>query len=106
MRERALIHVAGPAGAGKTAFIEALLAEGHALILAARCRRDDSLHQPRETAPSAHPELRRYRQAGATCGCRKPVPLGKCLAERGRAFGAWPAGGALSGGGMIFGLWA
>lgn len=66
MRERALIHVAGPAGAGKTAFIEALLAEGHALILAARCRRDDGLHQPQETAPSAHPELRRYRQAGAT----------------------------------------
>jgi hypothetical protein len=66
MRERALIHVAGPAGAGKTAFIEALLAEGHALIVAARCRRDDSLHRPWETAPSAHPELRRYQQAGAS----------------------------------------
>lgn len=69
MRERALIHVAGPAGAGKTAFLEALLADlvdRGALVLAARCARDDRLRAPRETAPKAHPELRRYLEAGAT----------------------------------------
>jgi hypothetical protein len=65
VRERALIHVAGPAGAGKTAFIERLAAESDASILVARCLRDDTLRQPQETAPRMNPELRRYRQAGA-----------------------------------------
>ena len=65
MRERAIIHVAGPAGSGKTAFIEAVLAATEALILAVRCIRDDSLAEPRESASRTHPELRRYRQAGA-----------------------------------------
>lgn len=65
MRERAIIHVAGPAGSGKTAFIEAVLAAADALTLAARCSRDDTLPEPRETASRTHPELRRYRQAGA-----------------------------------------
>ncbi len=69
MRQRALVHVAGPAGAGKTAFAEALLADlvgRGACVLAARCVRDDRLRAPRETAPKAHPELRRYLEAGAT----------------------------------------
>jgi hypothetical protein len=69
MRERALIHVAGPAGAGKTTFVEALIADLHdrgAFVLAARCVRDDRLRAPRETASKAHPELRRYLEAGAT----------------------------------------
>jgi hypothetical protein len=66
VRERALIHVAGPRGAGKTTFIEAMLGDTGALVLAARCIRDDALRQSRETAPKAHPELRRYREAGAT----------------------------------------
>ena len=65
MIERSLIHVAGPEGAGKTAFVEALLAGGRTLVLVARCRRDDTLGQAQETAPRSHPELRRYRQAGA-----------------------------------------
>lgn len=38
--ERALIHVAGPARSGKTAFIEAMLAGSDALVLAARCVQD------------------------------------------------------------------
>jgi hypothetical protein len=66
MRERVLIHVAGPQGAGKTTFIEAVLEPG-GLILAARCVRDDSLRRSREDTPTSHPELRRYRAAGA-CG--------------------------------------
>jgi hypothetical protein len=69
MRQRALVHVAGPAGAGKTAFVEALirdLGDRGDLVLAARCVRDDRLRAPRETAPKAHPELRRYLEAGAT----------------------------------------
>jgi len=63
--ERALIHVAGPRGSGKTTFIEAMLGGLDELVLAARCIRDDALREPRETAPKTHPELRRYRQAGA-----------------------------------------
>lgn len=66
MRERALIHVGGPKGAGKTAFIERVLGGAGEWILAARCVRDDSLRQARETTPKSHPEIRRYREAGAT----------------------------------------
>ncbi|MGH9010656.1 MAG: hypothetical protein ACRDYF_12530, partial [Acidimicrobiia bacterium] len=65
MRERGFIHVTGPAGSGKTAFIEAVLATTDALILAARCSRDDALPEPQESASPTHPELRRYRHAGA-----------------------------------------
>jgi hypothetical protein len=35
-------------------------------VLAARCLRDDSLRRSRETSPKTHPELRRYREAGAS----------------------------------------
>ncbi len=65
MIERALIHVAGPGGAGKTTFVEAMLGSIDRLTLAARCMRDDSLREWRETAPKSHPELRRYAKAGA-----------------------------------------
>jgi RecA/RadA recombinase len=68
VRERALIHIGGPPGAGKTTFIETAIANaGERVIIAARCRRDDSLSQPRESLPKTDPELRRYRAAGA-CG--------------------------------------
>jgi hypothetical protein len=63
--ERALIHVAGPARSGKTTFIEAMLTGSDALVIAARCVRDDTLRQLRQTTPGSHPELRRYREAGA-----------------------------------------
>ena len=66
MRERALIHVDGSRRAGKTTFIEAMIRDIDAFVLAARCIRDDALRQSREAAPKAHPELRRYRKAGAS----------------------------------------
>ena len=65
MIERAFVHVGGPPDSGKTTFIEAMLAGAGALTLAARCRRDDTLDEAQEDAPRTHPELRRYRQAGA-----------------------------------------
>lgn len=66
MRQRAIIHVAGPTGAGKTAFVEAVLGATEDFVIAARCMRDHSLRRWRETAPKTHPELRRYRRAGAS----------------------------------------
>ena len=66
MRQRAFIHVAGSAGAGKTAFVEALLCSLGEEIICVRAVADDSLRSPRETRPKSHPELRRYRQAGAS----------------------------------------
>jgi hypothetical protein len=65
MRERAFVHVAGPPGSGKTTFIEAILKSVDGPVLAARCIRDDALRQAQETAPKDHPELWRYKQAGA-----------------------------------------
>ncbi|MHB1598945.1 MAG: hypothetical protein ACYCXY_08680, partial [Acidimicrobiales bacterium] len=63
--ERAFVHVGGPAGSGKATFIEAMLAGAGVLTLVARCLRDDTLARAREDTPRSHPELRRYRQAGA-----------------------------------------
>ena len=65
MIERALIHVAGPQNTGKTKLIEQVLRAFDGMVLAARCVRDDSLRRSREAAPKRHPELRRYREAGA-----------------------------------------
>ncbi len=65
MRQRAIIHVAGPEGAGKTTFIESVLQRVDPPILVARCRRDNRLAEPKETSPRTEPELRRYREAGA-----------------------------------------
>ena len=65
MRCRALIHVAGPKGAGKTALIERLLSARLGLALCVRAERDADLRTEKSTAPATHAELRRYRQAGA-----------------------------------------
>ena len=65
MRQRALVHVGGMPGAGKTTLVEAIIADIGASVMAARCVRDDSLAESRETSPTTHPELRRYRGAGA-----------------------------------------
>ena len=66
MRERTIVHVAGPPGCGKTTFIESVLGAVGGLIVAARCVRDDTHRHALETAPRTHPELRRYRDAGAS----------------------------------------
>jgi hypothetical protein len=65
MIQRALIHVQGPDGCGKTAFVEALLAAGDAPMIVGRCTRDDSVRRIRESSPRRDPELQRYRRAGA-----------------------------------------
>jgi hypothetical protein len=65
LRQRAIIHVAGPEGAGKTTFIETVLQRVDPPILVARCRRDDRLAEPKETSARREPELRRYLHAGA-----------------------------------------
>ena len=74
MIERALIHVGGPAGSGKTTFIEAMLTGTDALVIAARCVRDDTLRQFLETTPRSHPELRRYHEAGAIAAALLTFP--------------------------------
>jgi hypothetical protein len=66
MRERALIHVAGPAGAGKTTFVERLLEAKIALALCVRAEREENLPKALESAPTAHAELCRFRAAGAS----------------------------------------
>jgi hypothetical protein len=80
MIERALIHVDGPPGAGKTAFVERLVAGGH-WVLAVRCRRDTTLRRPREASPARHPELRRYRAAGASAAALFSFPPGDLAAD-------------------------
>ena len=66
MRSRAIIHVTGQRGAGKTAFVEAVIRGIGGPVLVARCVRDDTLRDTRETRPRSHRELRRYRAAGAS----------------------------------------
>jgi hypothetical protein len=75
VRHRALVHVAGPPAAGKTTFVEAVLAHaGQSVIIAARCRRDDALTKPQESRPKTDPELGRYRSAGAVAVARYDFP--------------------------------
>lgn len=62
---RAFILVSGPAGAGKTTLIEHLLRYEQRPLIAARCIRDETLREPKETASRDRSELRRYRKAGA-----------------------------------------
>jgi hypothetical protein len=66
VRERALIHVAGPAGAGKTTFIERLLDAAVTYAISVRAERDATLQREQTSAPRNHAELRRYRDAGAS----------------------------------------
>jgi molybdopterin-guanine dinucleotide biosynthesis protein len=63
---RVIIHVDGPPGAGKTAFVERLLGALDGWVLAVRCRRNESLRQARESSSARDPEVRRYRVAGAS----------------------------------------
>ena len=69
MRTRAFVHVAGPAKAGKTALVEAMLECSDALVIAARCGRDDTLAHPRESSP-AHAPRASPLPAGGGQRCR------------------------------------
>lgn len=75
MIRRTFVHVAGPPAAGKTTLVEDVLTHDRQnLIAAARCRRDDALTEPQETAPETDPELGRYRAAGAMMVTRYDFP--------------------------------
>jgi hypothetical protein len=67
MRARAIIHVSGPEGSGKTAFIEALIhAFDESDVACVRGFADVSVRKERESSPKQHPELKRWRRAGAS----------------------------------------
>lgn len=74
MVERALVHVAGPGGAGKTTLIEALLRSRPGLVNVGRCVRDGRVRTVRETYPADHPELKRYLRAGASLAALLRIP--------------------------------
>jgi molybdopterin-guanine dinucleotide biosynthesis protein len=78
---RVIIHVDGPPGAGKTAFVERLLGALDEWVLAVRCRRDESLRQARESSSARDPEVRRYRAAGASDAGRFTFPSGRDAAD-------------------------
>ena len=65
MRSRALIHVNGPAGSGKTKFVECLVKSWQGFILCVRGERDAKTKRAKSVAPKGHAELDRYRVAGA-----------------------------------------
>jgi hypothetical protein len=67
MRQRAFIHVAGPAGAGKTTFVEALLRGLDEPVICVRGERDAALADPAvcsQTRAKMRRELRKLRAAG------------------------------------------
>jgi hypothetical protein len=74
---RAVIRVDGPAGGGKTAFVEALLSALDASVGVARGVRDPAAEELVETAPLGDPELERYRRAGADGVARIRIPGGE-----------------------------
>jgi molybdopterin-guanine dinucleotide biosynthesis protein len=76
-----IIHVDGPPGAGKTAFVERLLGALDEWVLAVRCRRDESLRQARESSSARDPEVRRYRAAGASDAGRFAFPAARDSAD-------------------------
>jgi hypothetical protein len=78
---RAIIHIDGAPGAGKTAFVERLLGALDELVLAVRCRRDESLRHARESWSARDPEVRRYRAAGASDAGRFTFPSDRDAAD-------------------------
>jgi hypothetical protein len=71
---RVIIHLDGPPGAGKTAFVERLLGALDGWVLAVRCGRDESLRQAYESSSTRDAEVRRYRAAGASDAGRFTFP--------------------------------
>jgi len=78
---RAIIHIDGAPGAGKTAFVEWLLGALDESVLAVRCRRDESLRHARESWSARDPEVRRYRTAGAPDAGRLTFPSDRDAAD-------------------------
>jgi len=66
LRFRAVVHVAGPPGVGKTPFIEALLQSEVAFANCVRGEHARNLPDNRESASKRQPEVRRYLETGAT----------------------------------------
>jgi len=81
MIQRAIIHVDGPPGAGKSTFVERLLHKTDHSVVVARCRRDDAHRHPREACPKTDLELRRYRKAGASAAAVFTFPSGDLAAD-------------------------
>lgn len=75
MRQRALIHIGGQLGAGKTTLAEAAIAHADQdVLIAARCLRDDSLTEPRGFPRSSNNSGSRRSQilnGCATPRCRR-----------------------------------
>jgi hypothetical protein len=78
---RAIIHIDGAPGAGKTAFVERLLGALDESVPAVRCRRDESLRHARESWSARDPEVRRYRAAGASDAGRFTFPSARDAAD-------------------------
>ncbi|MCU0725167.1 MAG: hypothetical protein MUE73_05160 [Planctomycetes bacterium] len=76
-RVRAFIHVAGPKGAGKTAFVEALLRGLDEVVICVRGVRLARRRDPEESGAKDDPELRRYRMAGASEAVRYRFGTGR-----------------------------
>lgn len=75
MRERALVHVAGQSGAGKTTLIEGLLQSNRSkMLMVGRGVADDAVPEARESIAGNDDELNRYNEAGATCVVRYRFP--------------------------------
>ena len=74
MIERTYIHVAGPAGAGKTTFVEALIAATDEAVAVARCATAAPVKNVVESSPADDPEIHRYHEAGAIAAARIAFP--------------------------------
>jgi hypothetical protein len=76
-RIRAFIHVAGPKGVGKTAFVEALLRGLDEVVICVRGVRLARRRMPAESRAKDDPEIRRYRKAGASEAVRYRFGTGR-----------------------------
>jgi len=65
MRSRAIIHVAGQGGVGKTSFIERFLGFTHLIATCVRAEQDEKPRKVQVSSSRGHPDLRRYLKAGA-----------------------------------------
>ena len=75
MRQRAFVHFAGGAGAGKTTLIERLLESNRSkCLIAVRAEQVEGLPDFEESASRRDPELGRYREAGAWDAVRYRFP--------------------------------